>query len=348
MRFDRCLRGLTAIAALLAVSLALVACAAPAAAPGEADEHEAEYEDALDLAALAPAALGEGEKMRVVASTSIVGDVVGQVGGEHIDLTALIGLGQDPHSYEPAARDMALVAGAHVIFVHGMGLEGGLLQSLTSAGGDTPLVPVSAGVAAIEMDDEHDEDGEREEDDHDHAEGDPHTWTDPANVIVWAENIAAAFSALDPANEDVYRANATDYIEELRALDATIAEQVTRISPEARKLVTNHETFGYFARRYGFEVVGAVYLGTSQLAEPAAGDLARLIETIRAEEVPAIFVETTVSDALAQVIVEEVGHEVSVYTLYTDSLGAPGSGADSYIGMMRANIDSIVEGLAGG
>lgn len=319
MRFSTLWRLVALIAALL-----LSACAAGAATPSD---------DGGSLPTLEPAALAEGEKVRVVATTSIIGDVVAQVGGDHIDLTVLIAPGQDPHSYQPVARDLAHVEQAHVVFINGLDLEEGLLAAVGTVAQTAPLVPVSAGVEVIAGGDE------------EHAAGDPHTWMDPHNVMIWAGNIAAALAALDPAHAEDYRANAEAYQGELRALDAYIREQVALIPPERRKLATNHEALAYFARRYGFEVIGTVYLGASQLAEPSAGDMARLVETIRAEDVPAIFVETTVSDALARAIAREVGREIGVYTLYTGSLGPPDSGADTYIGMMRANIETIVAAL---
>lgn len=323
------------LSAALIAALLFTACTA--GTPVSAD-------DDMALPTLEPVALAEGEKLRVVATTSIIGDVVAQVGGTHIDLTVLIAPGQDPHSYQPVARDLAQVERAHVVFVNGLGLEEGLLPAVKTVAHAAPLVPVSAGVEVL-AGSEHAHEHEEEEGEHEHGEGDPHTWMDPHNVILWAENIAAALTALDPAHAEDYRANAEAYQDELRTLDAYIREQVGRIPPERRKLVTNHEALAYFAQRYGFEVVGTVYLGASQLAEPSAGEMAQLVETIRAEGVPAIFVETTVNDALARAIAREVGQEIGIYTLYTGSLGPPGSPADTYIGMMRANIETIVAAL---
>lgn len=287
---------------------------------------------------LSPVDLGPGEKLRVVATTNIVGDVVKNVGGNLIDLFILMEPGQDPHSYEPAAADIARLENAHVVFVNGLHLEAALEKNLEAVAENVPVVPVSANVEIIE--------GGHTNDD-EHGDADPHTWMDPHNVMIWVEDISAALGALDPANKQAYTDNAAAYIEQLVALDGYIKEQTARIPEQDRKLVTNHEALGYFARRYGFHVIGTVYLGASGLSEPSAGDLAKLIDTIRAEDVRAIFVETTVSDETAQIIAAEAGHEVRVLALYTGSIGAPGSGADSYLGMMRANIDTIVSGLLG-
>lgn len=280
-------------------------------------------------------------KPRVITSTTIVGDVVSQVGGDLIDQTTLMQPGQNPHSYEPTAQQIAGVENADVIFVSGLGLEEGLINTLDAAGGDTPLVALSDNVDLLESPGSEDtHDGEDE-----HGAYDPHTWLNPLNVIVWTNNIADTLSEVDPANADAYRANADAYIAELQDLDATIMEQVQTIPPEKRKLVTNHEAFDYFTQHYGFEQIGTVYLDMSGTSEPNAGDLAALIDTIHQQNVTAIFVETTVSSQMAQVVAEEAGQDIEVYTLYTGSLSEPGGEADSYINLMRANIKTIVEAL---
>jgi ABC-type Zn uptake system ZnuABC Zn-binding protein ZnuA len=269
--------------------------------------------------------------------------VVANVGGEAIDLTVLMAPGQDPHSYEPGARDLSIIEDAHVIFINGLGLEESLEATIDAVATGVTVVPVSEGIEgiAVESDDHSDEHAQK-------GGVDPHTWMDPHNVVTWAEIIADELAALDADNAEIYAANAADYVEALEGLDAYISEQAARIPPAERRLVTNHEALGYFAGRYGFEIVGTVYVGPSQLNEPSAGELGQLIETIEAEDVRAIFVETTVGDELAAVVADEVGYEVAVYTLYTGSLGDTGSGADTYLDMMRTNIDTIVEGILEG
>lgn len=319
------LRGAVAVLALW-----LAACTA---APEQAGFQQA--------ARLADAGLGEGERLRIVASTSIAGDVVAQVGGDLIELQVLIQPGQDPHSYEPAARDIARLEDAHVIFVNGLGLEENLIEMLHGTGTGVPVVALAEDIEPLAA--EHD----GEEDD-DHGDLDPHVWLNPLHVVTWTGTIADTLSTLDPAHADTYAANAAAYASELRALDGEIAAQVEAIPAAQRRLVTNHHALAYFAERYGFEVVGTVYLGASTLAEPNAGDLARLVETIRATGVRAIFVDSSISDEQARIIAEEVGSEVGVYALYTGTLGPPGSGADSYLGMMRANIETIATALEPG
>jgi ABC-type Zn uptake system ZnuABC Zn-binding protein ZnuA len=320
-------------------------------------DHHGEHE--LSLPELSPIALAAGEKLRVVATTSIIGDVVAQVGGEAIELTVLMGAGQDPHSYAPSAAQLTAVARAHVIFVNGWDLEERLLRDLENiAEGLAPLIPVSAYVEPLEYgadghlhhDDDHaheDDDDHAHEDDHDHGPIDPHTWFDVRSVVQWVDNILHALEDLDPANEELYEANAEAYIAELRALDEYIRDQVRPIPQENRKLVTSHDSLGYFGRAYGFEIIGTLIPGLSTMAEPSASDLAALIREMREEGVCAIFVETIASDRLGQVVAGELTGcaNVQVATLYTGALDEPGSGADSYIGMMRANVDTIVSAL---
>ena len=284
----------------------------------------------------------EGGLPRVVASTSIVGDVVAQVGGDAIELHVLMAAGQDPHSYEPTARDIANVEQAHVIFVNGFDLEQTLLTTLRTTGASVPIIAVSEGIEPIPAG-EHEE-GEHGEE-HEHGEFDPHVWLNPLNVVIWAENIAGALAEIDPANAETYHRNAAAYAEELRALDAEIEAAIARIPHEQRRIVSNHHALAYFAKRYDIMVVGTVYAGSSSLAEPNAGDLARLVQAIEEQDIRAIFVETSISDQLARVVAEEIGPQVQVYTLYPGALGEPGSGADSYLGMMRANMETIATAL---
>jgi len=277
--------------------------------------------------------------LRVVATTTIVGDVVARVGGDGIQLTVLLPVGADPHTYEPTPADLTAVAGAHVLFINGLGLEGFLERTLRNVGGDLPVVPVSVGIPPRPL-----EEAEEEEEEHSHGEYDPHVWLDVRNVMVWVENIRQALSGLDPTRADRYAANAAAYRKELEALDAWILEQVAQVPPQNRKLVTNHPVFGYFADRYGFEQVAAVY-PVSPGAEPSAREIAELEEVIRQFGVPAVFAETTVNPKLAEQVARDTG--VRLVTLYTDSLGEPGSGAETYIGMMQTSVRAIVDALKG-
>ena len=281
--------------------------------------------------------------LRVIATTSVIGDVVAHVGGEAIELTTLMSAGQDPHSYQPSASDLTTVASADVIFIHGWNLEEGLVRDLANVAGEVPLVPVAAGVEPIVR---HAESGAADE--HEGGAIDPHTWLDPRQVVQWVRNIETTLSTLDPETEALYAANAQNYIAELEALLAYYDEQVARIPPERRKLVTNHDALAYFARAYDFEVVGTVVPGASTLAEPSASEIVALVQSMEQAGVCTIFAETTANRQVAETVAAELSscEQVQVLSLYTGSLGDSNSGADSYIGMMRANIDLIVRGLA--
>lgn len=282
------------------------------------------------------ARVADGDRLRVVATTGIIGDVVGQVGGEAIDLIVLMQPGQDPHGYQPGAADLAAAADADLIFINGWNLEEGLVGDLEAIG-DAPLVPVSAGIRPRAPGG----------DEHAARAADPHTWQDVANVRRWVENVRQALGAADPANAAAYDTNAAAYDATLAALDAELRETLAVIPPERRVLVTNHDNLGYFAAAYGFEVAGAIVPAGSTLAEPTAGALAQLAAVMRAEGLCTIIVETTAADQLARALERELSgcDEVRLLTLYTDAPGTPGSGADSYVGMMRANAAALVEGL---
>jgi zinc/manganese transport system substrate-binding protein/manganese/iron transport system substrate-binding protein len=238
---------------------------------------------AAAIADLQPAVMGAGEKLQVVATTNIVGDVVGRVGGDRIELMTLMGIGVDPHSYVPAPSEVAAVHDADLVFLNGGGLEDGLENVLESAGGEAPRVEISEGIQFRPAEGE----AHAEEDDHDHGELDAHVWFSVPNVIHWVENARQTLSLLDPGNADAYQANAEAYTQELEELDAWIQAQVETIPVENRKLVTNHASFGYLADRYGLEQVGTVY-PFNPSAVPAARAIAALQGNIQRYGEPAI------------------------------------------------------------
>ncbi len=307
----------------------------------------------------------QGEPLRVVATTTIIADVAQNVGGDLVHVTALIPLDADVHAFEATPSDVAQVADAAVLLVNGAGLESFLGDLIENAGGVQPVV-VSNGIemlafadhedhehegtehigvlgANAECEDEHaeHEESDHEEEEHDHGGCDPHVWTDPNNVKIWATNIADAFAAADPANAEVYAANAAAYIEQLTALDTEVQAMLADIPADQRILVTNHEFLRYFAHAYEFEVVGVVLPGGSTLAEPNPQELAALVEIIRAEGVPAIFTEISASSQLADVVAEETGIDV-VMGLYSDSLS---EAATTYLDYVRANAQTIADAL---
>lgn len=274
------------------------------------------------------------DKLSVVATTTLVGDVVRQVAGDRADVSVLLPPNVDAHTFEPAPRDLVAVATADVVFVNGFQLEGPLLTALERVGEHTALTSVSRGIVPRAL-------GKGESGDR--TSIDPHVWLDPNNVIVWVDNIARALSQVDPEHAPDYRTNAARYDSKLRALDAWIEDQVAHIPPRDRLLVTNHDAFGYLAQRYGFRLIGSVLPGLSTLAEPSAKNLATLIDAIKKLGVKAIFVGTTVNPTLARRLAEDTG--VTLVSVYTASLGAPGGPAATYLDYMRFDVAAIVGAL---
>jgi ABC-type Zn uptake system ZnuABC Zn-binding protein ZnuA len=283
----------------------------------------------------APVETGTG--VHVVTSSTILGDVVAQVGGEYIDLTVLFPIGADPHTFEPRPQDIAAISNARVIFLSGLGLEESIQTIIdTNAAGE--IIHVSDGIQVLELDDTHESQAE-----HGHESGDPHTWTDPNNVILWTENISAALVRIDPPHASMYRSNADAYISSLRDLDAWIRSEVAEIPPGRRKLVTDHRAFGYFADQYGFEQAGALIGSFSTNASPSAQEIAALEDLIRTQNVPAVFVGAAANSRLAEQVAQDTG--IPVIPVYTGSLTAPGGDAGNYLDFMKYNVTAIVEAL---
>lgn len=319
-----------------AVSLFGAACAPRTAAGGEPVESFLTPPNAVEPVPLAP-----GERLRAVATTSILADVVGRIGGDRIDLVSLVPVGVDPHVFEPSPADAQTLAEADVIFINGFGLETFMADLLQQAGGEAAVVSASLGIAplAFEEEDHPEVDGDPEG----HA-ADPHTWLDPNNVIHWTENIEAAFRALDPDHAETYASNAEAYRADLAALNSDIRDMLSAIPPQDRKLVTDHDELGYFADAYGFTVVGTVIPGSSSLAEPSAAELAALLDRVRAEDVPAVFVSSIVSPSLVEAFAGDAG--IAVVVLYAHSLTGPEGPAPSYLALMRYNAEAIAAALA--
>jgi ABC-type Zn uptake system ZnuABC Zn-binding protein ZnuA len=301
----------------------------------------------LVLPDLQPVALADGERLQVIATTSVIGDVVSQVGGEAIALRTLIGPGQDAHSYQPAPSDLIGLAGAGVIFINGWQLEEGLVRDLEKAAEGVPLVPVSANITPLPIG-AHEEEEDEDEEEHEHGLADPHVWLDPHLVRVWVENVREILSVLDPAREATYAASANSYLAELDELIAYSEEMLANVPAGQRRLVTNHEALAYFAQAFDFEIVGTVIPAASTVSEPSARALAALVNRMEAAGVCTIFVDSAANPALAEATAAELRtcEDVAVLPLYTGALGAPGSGADTYLRMMRTNVDTIVAGLA--
>lgn len=311
---------------------------------GSRDAEES-HDAFITMPELTAVRLETGERLSVVATTSIVADVVRHVGGDDIELVRLMPLGADPHAFEPTPRDVAAVADAHVVFINGAGLETFIEDLLRSADEDVKVVPVSYGIDMLAFDvaDEHEvSPAEDEEADHDY-DRDPHTWFDPNNVVIWVDNIREALGALDPSHREAYEARAAAYQAQLLDLDVWIRAEVEKLDPARRKLVTDHASLTYFADEYGFEQVGIVIPGYSTLAEPSAQQLAALQETMEELDVSAVFVGVSANESLAQQVAADTG--VELVFLYTGSLSDVDGPASTYLDFTRYNVMQIVSAL---
>ena len=272
-----------------------------------------------------------GDGVRVVATTTQLADFVARVGGERVEVEGILPADADPHDYEPRPSDAASLAEADVVFRSGGEVDEWLDGLLESAGGDAAQVTLIDSVETIPGD----------------GEADPHWWQDPRNAARAVEAIRSALADADPGGRGAYARRASGYTRALRRLDADIERCMGRIPPAQRKLVTTHDALGYLAERYGIEVIGSVIPSLSTQAQPSAKDVADLVDQIEAEGVKAVFPEATVSQDLERAISREAGVEVGG-ELWTDSLGPEGSGADTYVGAMRANASSLARGMSGG
>jgi len=273
--------------------------------------------------------------LRVIATTSLVGDIVSQVGGDKIALDVLLPLGTDPHSFSPTPRDASKIADATIVFANGVGLEEFLEPLVENIGTSIEVVELSQGIIYRNLVEE-DSNSMQPVDD-------PHTWFDPNNVIVWVDNIIQSLSDIDPNNADYYIENGHKYQEKLSEVDGWIRSQVALIPEYNRKLVTDHQVFGYFSDRYNFTQVGTIIPGFSSLAEPSAQDIAQIEDEIQSLGVKAIFISFGVNANLAQRIADDTGTQL-VY-LYMHSLSDKGGEADTYLSFMRYDVTSILIAL---
>ena len=267
---------------------------------------------------------------------TFLAEITQNVAGDRLQVDALIPLGLDPHAFEPTPQDVARISQSQVLVVNGGGFEEWLDKILENAGGQRAMIDSSAGLAPRSP-----QPGEPALDE---TGGDPHFWLDPNNVIAYVENIRDGLSQADPQGKDVYAQNAAVYIEHLQELDAWISTQVEQVPAARRLLVTNHESFGYFADRYGFTIVGAIVPSVSSSASPSAQQLAGLVRHIQETGAPALFLETGSSTQLAEQVAAETGARV-VTGLLTHSVTAPDGRAPTYIEMMRYNVSAIVDAL---
>jgi zinc/manganese transport system substrate-binding protein len=271
-------------------------------------------------------------RLHAVATFSILGDLASNVGGDAMQLATLVGPNGDVHVYAPTPRDLKTVAAADIVCVNGLGLEGWLDRLIAASGSRAPVVVASRGVTP--------------RDNQAAVRGiavDPHAWQSVANAKIYVANIRDGLIAAKPAGEKIYQANAAAYLAKLDMLDAEIKAAIDRLPAARRKIITVHKAFGYFGEAYGIEFVAPEGLSTD--AQPSARDVARLIEQIRREKIPALFMENIADPRLIQRIAEETGTRIGG-TLYSDALSSPDGPAGTYIAMMRNNVSELTRALA--
>jgi zinc/manganese transport system substrate-binding protein len=275
------------------------------------------------------------DRLRVVTTTTILADMVRQIGGDRVQVSSLLKPGIDAHIYQPGPEDLKSLAGAAVVVVNGLGLEGWLGNLVSTSGFQGRQVIATTGITPLGCD--HHEGHEA------HGGVDPHAWQDAANGLHYARNICAGLSAADPLGAADYAAWTEAYCGQLRVLDAWIRKQITTIPPDRRVLVTSHEALAYFGRAYGLEMHAMEGTATGQ--EPNARHLAELIALIRTRRIGAVFIENTANPATVERLGRDAG-TTSGGRLVCDGLDGPGGPADTYIGMFLVNTRTIVRGLS--
>jgi zinc/manganese transport system substrate-binding protein len=280
----------------------------------------------LVLAASTLPARADG-RLNVVASFSILGDLVRNVGGDRVDVTTLVGPDGDVHVYTPAPADAKRVADARLVFINGLGLEGWLPRLVQSSGSKAAVVIASDGITPHKIG----------------SEADPHAWQSVVNAKIYVRNISNALVTADPADASVFRANEGRYDEQLDELDREVRAVVEKIPPARRKVISTHDAFGYFAAAYGIEFIAP--LGVSTESEPSARDIAAIVSHIKAGKIPAVFFENISDPRLMRQIAAETGAMIGG-TLYSDSLSGEKGDAPTYIDMVRHNIKALMNALA--
>jgi zinc/manganese transport system substrate-binding protein len=265
--------------------------------------------------------------LKVVASFSILGDFVKNVGGDRVDVTTLVGPDGDVHVYSPTPADAARVAEANLLVVNGFGLEGWLPRLLQAAGSKAPIVTATRDIPPLKAG----------------SDTDPHAWQSVANAEKYVANIRDALAAADPSDARVFRANAAAYLAKLEALDGEVRHEVGRIPESRRKVISTHDAFGYFAARYGIQFIAP--LGVSTESEASARDVANIITQVKAARIPAVFLERISDPRLMRRISAETGARIGG-TLYSDSLTDEKGDAPTYIEMVRHNIKALTSALA--
>jgi len=271
------------------------------------------------------------EKPKVVATFSILADFVKQVGGDRLEVQALVGPNGDAHVYQPAPEDAKPLAGAKVIVTNGFGFEGWMERLIKASGTKAPTVVATKGVKPRKTDD-----------DRGHGDVDPHAWQSVPNAKIYVANVRDALAAADPAGKAAYEGNAVAYLAKLDALDAEVRAMVAKIPADRRKIITTHDAFGYFASAYGVAFIAPQ--GVSTESEVSARDVAKIITQIRKQKIPAVFLENISDDRLLKRIGQESGARIGG-TLYSDALTDEKGPAPTYIDMIRHNVKQLSAAL---
>ena len=271
------------------------------------------------------------DRLRAVATFSILGDFLRNVGAERVEVATLVGPNGDVHVYAPTPGDAKTIAAANIVFVNGLGLEGWIDRLIAASATRAPVVVASQSIRPRT--------GMRSQD---HAVSDPHAWQSVVNAKLYVGNIQDGLIAVDAAAKKNFEANATAYLDKLDALDAEIKAAIEAIPPARRKVITAHSAFGYFGDTYGIEFIAPEGLSTE--TEPSAGGVAKLIDQIRREKIPAVFMENVADPRLLHRIAEETGTRIGG-RLYSDALSPPDGPAATYIEMMRSNVRELTSAL---
>jgi zinc/manganese transport system substrate-binding protein len=266
------------------------------------------------------------DRLSVVASFSILGDFVKNVGGDRVGVSTLVGPEGDVHVYTPAPADAKKIADAKLLVINGLGLEGWLPRLLQASGSKAPIITASKGIAPLKLG----------------SDADPHAWQSVANARIYVANIRDALAAADPAGNEIFRANAQSYLAKLDVLDREVREAIARIPGPRRKVISTHDAFGYFAAAYGIEFIAP--LGVSTESEASARDIAAIITQVKTAKIPAVFLENISDPRLIRRISAETGARIGG-TLYSDSLTDEKGQAPTYIDMVRHNIKTLTSAL---
>ncbi|MGE8518304.1 MAG: metal ABC transporter substrate-binding protein [Alcaligenes nematophilus] len=333
----------------------------------------------LALGLLAASLSVQAEPLRVVSSFSILNDMVKEIGGDKVMASTIVPANGDAHSFEPRPSDAKTLANAQLLVINGLEFETWLPRLQQAAGYKGPQVVATEGITPLAFeggghedhaghDHDHDHDHDHGHDsepehahdheqthakedtqshgghDHSHQHGsqDPHAWQSLGLAQIYVRNISKGLEQADPANAEYYQRRAKDYAQRIQELDDSIKTRLQAVPVEKRKVITSHDAFSYMGKAYDIRFIPLV--GVSSQAEPSARDIAQIIQQARSEQIQAIFVENTVSAKLVEQVARETGAKVGG-TLYSDALGAPGSGVDTYLGMMRSNTDQLVKAL---